>query len=663
MKKLLATLAVFAALATANAGHQMRVTFTGYAGRTDVLQNFPALVEIAEPGKLFFDPTGATDLRFYDEEANLLAHEIDTVDPGVKTLAWVKIPELHPHGGTSIIAVWGDDPAGLEAARPVSDVWSDGYAIVQHYNETPGTKPVFDSSGNNNHGQIHQPSATPAVGVIGRAVNLSQGNGHNNGMYMDNPAGFAINDTGAWTISAWFYGLRDNTDWRTLTREPMVATDPGHVDTHHIIIQTGSDKLGMHLSGGAGGFIQADSAELAPGPGWRHIAAVGAAGQTKYYVDGFLLGTATRQPARNILAIGFYQDNTMPPTTPSQQFAEQLDEFRVAQAARSVDWLWAEIQNQRTPASFASLTPADANGILRVTGMPPGVGEVDPPFGWIGNLANGDPVPASAVPVWTNAATMTTLAVVTGWQVFTNSPLDVFELMEESMGTGSNAVAYTHQGVEGKLVWHFAVSNLIEATSGPGGHVDNAGWHDETFLVELEAVADPGYEFYRWTGNVPAGGAYSNPLAFLGDVPRVLRAEFTAKGAGDVRYVATDGLETNGGTSFADAKLTIAAAIASLPNNTGVVIVAIGQYPVTSQIEINNAVEVRGATGDPADVTVFRPGSSPNQNRVFKLTHADARVSFLTIADGYCNANEGGNMTGGNVYIGAGTVADCVLRN
>jgi len=73
-------------------------------------------------------------------------------------------------------------------------------------------------------------------------------------------------------------------------------------------------------------------------------------------------------------------------------------------------------------------------------------------------------------------------------------------------------------------------------------------------------------EFYQWTGDVPEGMRYENPMVFDGDEPRVLRAEFVKEApvVGNIRYVATDGKDSNTGLTLTDAKRTIASAVGSL---------------------------------------------------------------------------------------------------
>ena len=680
MKKMFAALAALGfTLAPAHGGHHVRVTFAGYAGRTDTLHNFPALVEFSDPSKPFFDATGASDLRFYDEGFHLLAHEIDTVEPG-KVLAWVKVPELAPDGKSGVLAVWGDDPATLPAALPTTDVWSADFKLVLHFNEAVGNA-VLDASGNGNHGKIHAPGGA-ANGVAGRAANLSAGF-RNNGILLDNPAGVPIHDKGAWTISAWFCDLLGPTagsGWRTLARGPGVD--------HHIIIEDASNDAGSYIHlGSNAGLHKAPGVVLStngvPKGTWRHIAAVGVdgnPGRVEFYVDGDYKGKHSFYIATPVYGVGCYQGGDFPnpaSLVPAHKFADYLDEFRIAQAARPADWIWAEVQNQSAPAVFADYEVA--LGDLRVLGNPPGVGVVEPAFGeYFGVGAGSNIAMTVAGPAWTNAAG-NVVAVATNW---------VVEV--ENSGGGLGFVAdgsawpftYAHPvpAARGVVTWNFAVSNLITATAGPGGRlsVGGSGWCGSTEVWTLEAEPDPGGAFLQWTGDVPGHMVLDNPLHLPGDKPRTVAAAF--KGTQHVATLAGGGSDANSGLSFLEPKLTLVSAVAALGADGGVVLVAPGRYgvgpedviwqganaTVMAAVSLTNAVAVCGATGNPDDVTVFRESAA--HTCVFHLNHPGARVENMTVSHGLVRGAHPApaghaHAFAGNIHIngGGGTVSNCVI--
>ena len=131
---------------------------------------------------------------------------------------------------------------------------------------------------------------------------------------------------------------------------------------------------------------------------------------------------------------------------------------------------------------------------------------------------------------------------------------------------------------------------------------------------------------------------------------------------------------------------TIAEGVAAAAQPDDVVEVAAGTYAVSATIDLTRAITVRGATGNPADITV--DGLGTIQGPVFKFSHSGATVADLRIyrggafkglkgsihlASGGTLANcivEGSVMTGNTVpdsvgiYIdGGGLVTGCVVKN
>ena len=150
--------------------------------------------------------------------------------------------------------------------------------------------------------------------------------------------------------------------------------------------------------------------------------------------------------------------------------------------------------------------------------------------------------------------------------------------------------------------------------------------------------------------------------------------------ADNIAYLATTG--DNGTAALNDPSLpfgTLQGAIDALGADGGTVSVAAGTYAFTtaetpaeyasdnytagaSCVVITTPVDIVGATGNPADV-VFKRDSATGNARVFMIDHADAKLRFATIQDGYLN--EGTPRNGGNILIGynGGTVEDCIIQN
>ena len=182
MRKLFAAVSCSLALASAGARgaefvHSMTVSFGGYGGG-ETLTDFPALVKLSNAIDGFdyagFKDENGGDLRFFDANGALLAHEIDTWDTNGVSTVWVKVPSLNAQ--TTITARYGstNPPDALDA----SAVWANGYAGVWHLGEsasplaasTPGASEfkTFDS-GNAQRDTIHG-IKWAQDGVVGESV-------------------------------------------------------------------------------------------------------------------------------------------------------------------------------------------------------------------------------------------------------------------------------------------------------------------------------------------------------------------------------------------------------------------------------------------------------------------------------------------------------------
>ena len=125
--------------------------------------------------------------------------------------------------------------------------------------------------------------------------------------------------------------------------------------------------------------------------------------------------------------------------------------------------------------------------------------------------------------------------------------------------------------------------------------------------------------------------------------------------SGDV-FVSASGSATAPYDTPAKAAHTVQEAIA-IAGNGATVHVAAGDYTTTERIVLERAIRVEGMTGNPADVTVRNVGTA-GACRVFNVTHADAALANITVADGHIV-----NYTGGNLWMTAGLVTNCVIQN
>jgi fibronectin-binding autotransporter adhesin len=212
-------------------------------------------------------------------------------------------------------------------------------------------------------------------GIVGDALSIAD---NDDKMLIALSDGKGIDLAGAdWTASAWFSGLKATSSWRTLFR--------GNSNDHQVIVENGSQRLGVFQSSGAGGGFR-DSGYSVDGSrggpdvttGWHHITAVGVGDQTRLYIDGALVGSTDRMSATDIYAVGNYQSNGQP-------FADLIDEVYIYQTALNDSEVLQLYQASVTPrnaipdaspVTVASGATLDLNNFSETLGPLSGSGEV-----------------------------------------------------------------------------------------------------------------------------------------------------------------------------------------------------------------------------------------------------------------------------------------------
>ena len=104
---------------------------------------------------------------------------------------------------------------------------------------------------------------------------------------------------------------------------------------------------------------------------------------------------------------------------------------------------------------------------------------------------------------------------------------------------------------------------------------------------------------------------------------------------------------------------SIDAALAAAVDGTEIVL-AKGTHPVSATVRVTKGVTIRGATGDPADVTIRRSGTAGY--RVLMMDHPDALLKDLTVANGYSKeANDPGHGGGVRFTARGGNMEHCIV--
>jgi hypothetical protein len=117
-----------------------------------------------------------------------------------------------------------------------------------------------------------------------------------------------------------------------------------------------------------------------------------------------------------------------------------------------------------------------------------------------------------------------------------------------------------------------------------------------------------------------------------------------------IRYVSPTGNDANAGTSWAAAKLTVQAAVATAVTGD-TVLVTNGVYALTSAINITNAIVLTSVNGSSATIL-----DGQQAGRCVLINGFTATVNGFTLRNGRA-------INGGGVYCNGGTIQNCVLTS
>ena len=141
-------------------------------------------------------------------------------------------------------------------------------------------------------------------------------------------------------------------------------------------------------------------------------------------------------------------------------------------------------------------------------------------------------------------------------------------------------------------------------------------------------------------------------LAFVAGVLFAASAETTIY----VDHNSMNPVSPYGDLTTAAKTISDAMVVAADAQDAVVIIVQPGPYAETG-FTLDKAITVRGATGDPADVTITDAVSG---KRAFTITHADARIEALTITGAGMRSTS--SQHGGHLSLSAGMVSNCVIE-
>lgn len=356
------------ALNTDNWGRRIKVTIAASQVPSD-LSEFPVYINLADLGARFFNNVQAdgADVRVTRADGRTLApREVVALDTGGQT------GELH-FKAKSVLStsdtefyIYFDNPSASPPATTDpygrNAVWDNGYNDVFHLEEDPGgTAPqmVNSTGGANLESRNGLGSSDSIQGQIEQAVNFDVADFATfDGEYLE-ATGVSLPTTEG-TVEVWFEPDNDYDSGNSQSQALSCCGIEGG-DPRHLLYLSDDGSLRSLLQDASGNTIAQYSGTF-PGDTWQHAAAKWNGSNNWIYYNGdqkdqvanskSLSGSANQQ----LLA----SDDTAPTPAPRVPFAGSLDEYRVSNVERSSAWIEASYNNQNDPATFYSVSGAEA---------------------------------------------------------------------------------------------------------------------------------------------------------------------------------------------------------------------------------------------------------------------------------------------------------------
>ncbi len=165
------------------------------------LTNFPIAVQFNTTNNIYNNTNSdGSDLRFTDNNGNLLNYEIEKWNESGTSTVWVKLPTVYATASTTFYIYYGN-PTATDAQTP-TEVWDDNFVGVWHMAQDPSIAgaSILDSTSKQSNGSPLGSMTTDDLidGQLGQALDFD---GSNDTINFGNGTDFNL--TSEYTFSAW----------------------------------------------------------------------------------------------------------------------------------------------------------------------------------------------------------------------------------------------------------------------------------------------------------------------------------------------------------------------------------------------------------------------------------------------------------------------------
>ena len=301
------------------------------------LENFPVLVDITDAdlaGKAQID---GDDTIFVDSSGTKLSHEIELFEHETGHLVtWVNVPLLSSTVDTKLYIYYGN-PTVPNQQTP-STVWDFNYLMVQHFEETSGTR--YDSTSNGNNGTLNGEVGKDPLGKIDGA-DAFNGDG-----YLRIPEGFL--PTSAIAVELWLkpYSYSSTVWTKHINTGPTTTTGITGGQTSKTadfwaLTLTWDEKSKTSGTGGQ-----------PSGYDWIYLVVTWDGAYAYAYYNGEKVREAVINGNPDWAGRPLYLGSNY---WGGERFHGAIDEVRVSNIARSADWILTGYNNQKDPATFYTI--------------------------------------------------------------------------------------------------------------------------------------------------------------------------------------------------------------------------------------------------------------------------------------------------------------------
>jgi len=300
------------------------------------LYNFPILVDITDSDLKAKAQTNGNDIVFTDIHGNKLPHEIESYNPSIgRLIAWIKVPYLSTTEDTVLYMYYGKPNA--ENQQDPANVWDLNFIMIQHLEETSGTRQDSTSCGSN---------ATPYGTITKTSGKIGPADSFNGNGYLKVPEGFL--PTSAITVEIWIkpYSYSTTTYTKYINTGPTTTSGITGGQT-----SKSADLWALTLTWNSG-TKSLSTGGRPSGYNWIYFAVTWDGSYAVAYYNGLKVKEAAITGTPDWIGKALYLASNY---AEEEKFNGALDEVRISNIARSETWIKTCYNNQQNPPTFYTI--------------------------------------------------------------------------------------------------------------------------------------------------------------------------------------------------------------------------------------------------------------------------------------------------------------------